>query len=221
MKYYHGKIKEIIQQSADVKTVRIDIDEKIDFIPGQFVMLEDNGIKRAFSICSTPGKKYVEITFKVTGKFSQLLDKKKVGDAIKVRGPYGTFTLDNSEKPIAFVTGGVGITPFISMLRHLKEANSKREVTLIYSARTPNDFVYIEELKKICRQNNVKCTFTVTRAKWEGINGRITKNTIIDSVGNIEDTVFYICGNAMMVSEISRILLEMSVEKNRIRFETW
>lgn len=218
-KYYDGEITKIIQQTLDVKTFRIDIGEKIDFKHGQFVMLILDDIQRAFSIASLPCKDYIEITLKVEGQFTNLMNKAKVGDSISVRGPYGVFILDESQDNLVLIAGGVGIAPFMSMLRHLK--NSKRDTTLIYSAKTSENFVYFEELERICKKRHLNCVFTVTRGKWKGRHGRISEGLIREVVPNLKKSVFKICGPEKMVDGVAGILLKMNVEKSRIRFEKW
>ncbi len=229
MKDYNGIISKIIKQTHNVKTFRINMGEKFDFLAGQYAMIitenKKNGkIARAFSLTNAPGKKYIEITMKIEGEMTGLMDREKIGDKLKIRGPLGSFTLDSSNDDIVFIAGGVGITPFISMMRHLKQTKSRRHITFLYSAKTPEDFVYFEELKKMCTDKNVSCgifTITADSVEWRGKIGRIDRVMIKENVRNIKESTFYICGPPQMIESMINILYELGVEKKKIRIERW
>ncbi|MDP3789336.1 MAG: FAD-binding oxidoreductase, partial [Candidatus Omnitrophota bacterium] len=122
------RVKEIISRTHNVKSVRLEADN-IDFKAGQFmmVMLRGNSqVKRCLSISSSPTEKgYIEFTKKLTkSDFSEELDTLREGDKVKVQYPFGSFILRDPKDKIAFLSGGIGVTPIRSICKYAVDTKS-------------------------------------------------------------------------------------------------
>ncbi len=145
-----AKIKEIIQRNYNVKSFRLEAGGNLDFKAGQFlsVELENNPkLKRYLSISSSPTEKcYLEFTKKLTqSDFSRALNNLKSGDEVTIRYPFGEFVLDESLTKIAFLSGGIGITPIRSICKYAVDRKLNIDIILIYSNRTVRDIVFKDD----------------------------------------------------------------------------
>ncbi len=240
-----SQIIEIIPQTHDTAVFRFSVPENFDYYAGQFVMLrvdmkEINGFKirdnknpsqiRAFSIASTPTQKgYVETAVKADedGFVSVYMNKvAKVGDAVKVSGPYGKFYFNESMgDEIVLLGAGSGITPLIGILRYVSAKNLPTKVLLVYSNKTPDDIVYKKDLEELSKIPNIKIVNTITRAKeehkWEGETGRISEEIVKKNVSDITKPLYYICGSPEFSHTIESMLVKMGAPKERVHTEKW
>jgi len=166
----------------------------------------------------------IEITVKISGEFTQRLGRLKVGDTLGITGPYGRFVLSETNEPLVFIAGGVGITPFRSMWRALEERGRKAPVTLIYSSRTRSDIVYNEELEEFCLRNPwFHLVRTLTReddfAGWEGETGRISKAILQKHVPELTKSLYLLCGLPQFVKDLRAMLFDLGVPDNRVIIE--
>ena len=140
-------IKKIEDTNKYSKTIYFDFKEKA--IPGQFVMVWANGMDEIpLSLSSVDNEK--SITFKIIGKDTEFLSKMKIGDRLRIRGPYGN-GYDLSSKKILLVGGGIGIAPITPILKHKK-------VDVIFAARDAAEVSYTEEIGKKYAKNFWICT---------------------------------------------------------------
>lgn len=231
-----AKVINVIKETPDTKTIRFKLDSSFLFKPGQFVLLNadvlENGqkkfVKRAYSISSSPIiKDQIDLTVKIypeKGLVSKRLYNMEVGEEIEMTGPHGFFLLDeNIHKNIVLIAGGVGITPFISMLRYIKDKKlNDINVTLIYSSKTPEDIIFGKELLEEKYPENIKVHLTITRYNgnnWSGLTGRINEEMIKKVISEIKKPFYYICGPTIMVEETAKLLKLMGVEDSKIKLE--
>ena len=228
------EITHIIQETPDTKTIRVKLAELLDFIPGQFVMLglnldvagEKKLVKRAYSIASSPAKDYLELTFNIypQGQLSPHLYNLKKGDTVYIEGPYGKFTFkENQTMEAVFLAAGAGLTPLMSMIRHVVDKKLKMKWTLLYSAKKPENIIYKKELEEIEKSKKAKISITITRPEdtgWPGLTGRIDAEKVKSSA-NLDNSIFYICGPPDMVEGTVKILEGLGVPKDRINREQW
>jgi ferredoxin-NADP reductase len=146
------------------------------------------------------------------------------GQAVRLRGPHGRFLFPQRprEEQFLFIAGGTGIAPLRSMIRQ-----ARRRVTgtfrLLYSARTPIDFAYRQELRGMARRGEIELMLTATRDatnRWAGERGRITAAQLSALVVDPE-TLCFVCGPASMVDEVPRMLGALGIARARIRIEEW
>lgn len=210
------KIKEIIQRTPNVKSFRLEVEEGIDFKAGQFLcahLLTEKECKRYLSISSSPTEKgYIEFTKKITqSDFSKILNTLKPGDSLKIQYPFGKFTLDDQRAKIAFLSGGIGITPIRSICKYAVDKNLITDIILIYANRSIKDIVFKEDFDLMQKQYpklkvahvlcepapGFKCTVGL-------INAQIIKNEIPDYA----ERKFYICGPPAMVEAMKKIVTD-------------
>lgn len=211
MKIINAKIIRIKQETPSVKIISLKPEEKINFVPGEFMNLiveTPKKIIRPYSIASTPDKEGIEFIIRSAPKGNMthhLENYLKEGDNVKLTGPFGLFKLKKA-KNYLFIAGGSGIAPIMSMIRSLKN-NYK----LIYSERTKDEIICKEELKN--------SAITLTRDSWHGRTGRINKQLIKENL--IADSLIYICGPPKFVDNMKKIILDLNVNSERINIEKY
>ena len=147
------------------------------------------------------------------------------GSAVDVEGPVGTFTLpaDMPAGWLLFVAGGTGIAPLRSMLDHLVRSRSTPRMSLLYSARSGDEFAFMSELESHARAGVLELHPTVTRddAAWSGRRGRIGRSHFEAVLHAPADTLCFACGPAALVDESVATLEALGVPQARIRTERW
>ena len=182
-----------------------------------------------YSIASAPGETArdgaLEFLVKVDGssRFGRLVDGLALGDRVRVEGPAGNFTLSDAlpATPLLFIAGGTGIAPLRSMIRDLVEAGHAGPLALVYSARTPGEFAYLPELRRLADEGRLALILTLTgdAADWEHARGRTGPDHLSDLV--TPETLAYICGPPAMVKDVPGALSAMGLPRARIRTEDW
>lgn len=234
IKEYSLKIKQIIDETPKVKTFRVGIPDEteINFYPGQFFMVsipaDEEKVKRAYSISSSPcSKNYLDISLDKVGRFSTKLFKSKLSDTLTFKGPYGKFYFDESmSNSLLLISGGVGITPLMSIIRFANDKKLKNKIKLIYSVKTQDDIIYHEEIKKMKSQNkNFDYIITTTRSEhdenWNGRIGRVDEQLIRENITQVQETIYFICGPLEFVKSIISILENLGAKKEQIKTDIW
>jgi NAD(P)H-flavin reductase len=156
------------------------------------------------------------------------------GASLAVQGPVGSFTFPENprETNFLFIGGGTGIAPLRSMLRHVLRAGApgkgqgpagRGRVSVLYSARTPDDFAYGTELRRLARRGEISLVLTATRqstAGWKGKRGRIVPGELALLVDDAA-TLCFVCGPESMVADVPLMLQELGIDPSRIRVEEW
>lgn len=223
------------QVSSDGWVFFFDRGEAFDFLPGQWVRmtlpidaLDSRGNSRAFSLASSPLQKdhLMIATRIIQSPFKKNLIELKLGTAVKFFGPAGRFIFNERDvRPHVFLAGGIGITPFRSILMYASEKNLTTPITLLGSFSTVEDFIFYQEFSTLAGQHaNVTVAYTVTqpeqsRASWNGETERISENLIRKYVPNVADSLSYIAGPPAMVLEVEGIVKGMGVLPQNIRKE--
>lgn len=227
------KVKNKIKIAEKIYQFDLDIAGKnFNFKPGQFAsldLLDKNGQvlkerKRFFSFISSPNdKETLSIATQIgLSGFKHRLKYLEIGYEVELGVISGRFTLPEvSPDPLAFIAGGIGITPFISMLRYLKESKDTRPIKLLYSVREKENAVYLEELKQLTKDKlNFELILTVTNdPNWLGEKRRIEKKFLTDHLGDLNQYLYYIVGPTLMVQSIKVILLELGVQLEKIHLD--
>ena len=179
------------QETPDIRTFRLmpPSGEPVPFtyLPGQFLTVEvpvgGKVVKRSYTIASSPTRSdYVELSIKREdqGVVSRALhDSLSVGDSLTITGPSGVFTFTGDEEgSILLVSGGVGITPMMSVIRYLTDRAWDGDIYLLHCCRTTDDFCFRDELEYLQRKHpRLNVTATMTRARgsaWVGPTGRFS-----------------------------------------------
>ena len=220
------RVADIIDESHDAKTFRLvgKDDVLFSYKPGQFVTIsveiEGKTVKRSYSMSSSPSRPHtMELTIKrVPGGLvsNWMADNVCLGDEFTVRGPAGKFSCFNyPSRKIMCIAGGSGITPIMSMLRWIVDTTADVEVTLLYSGRSPHDFIFRKELETIsARHSGLRVVFTVTSKwngteSWTGLTGRINKDMIKLVAPDLLDRHVFLCGPKPFSDAISNELKEL------------
>jgi ferredoxin-NADP reductase len=227
---FETKVKEIIQRTHNVKSFRFPRPEALNYKAGQFMFVTiksgDKKLTKHFTISSSPTEKeLVEFTKKLTGSpFSNALDAMRPDDWAELNAPYGNFTLEGEFTKVGMLSGGIGITPLMSMCRYCTDLQLNTEITLLYSNRSEQDIAFRTELEKMQKQNkNLKVVFTLTEPNtgWNGVNGRIDVDMIRREMPDFEERTFYTCGSPMMVDAMEKLLKDLAVPKSQIKKENF
>ncbi|MBU4376557.1 MAG: xylene monooxygenase [Candidatus Omnitrophica bacterium] len=209
------RVKEVIQRTHNVKSARLEVSDA-DFKAGQFmvVMLHGNPeLKRCLSISNSPTEKgYMEFTKKLTeSTFSKELDNLQPGDPVKVQYPMGNFTLEDAKDKIAFLSGGIGITPIRSICKYAVDNKLDTAITLLYGNQSLKDIVFKDDFAEMARQYSGLKVVHVLHEPDRGFDSRtglINKDIIKEEVPDYKDRKFYICGPPAMVAAMKKIITE-------------
>lgn len=211
--------------------------EKFEFLPGQYnrwtlpITANDaRGSSRFFTISSSPlDTDTLSITTKIIqSDFKKALLKLESNNEIKIFGPMGNFILNETNtKPRVFIAGGIGITPYHSMLTYAAAKNLTIPLTLFVSFSTPEEMVFHEELKKISEEHTkIKIVYTITKPEesqisWDGEKGRISQELIKKYVSNITGKFFYVVGPPPMEEATTKMLKDLQITEENILTEAF
>lgn len=219
------------QETLTTKTVTLAIGGiHFQYVPGQYIKMQLNNVDNAlpFSLASSPtdSGKLIIATYTSGSEFKRAFQLLKPGDKVKVSGPYGTFILhEDYTRPALFICGGIGITPFRSMLKYATDKRLPLKITLLYSNNIPEEILFKAELDEMQRQNkNIKIVYTITRPEesdviWQGRTGRIDAELMSKHIAEGTQPGCYLCGPPGMVDELQRVLGKLNVPRERIRVE--
>lgn len=214
--------------------VELKPDEPMDFSPGQYVDLtlinppydDERGPKRHFSIINSPNHKET-IMFATRlrdSAFKKTLQGMPIGGQIEIHHIGGKFTLpQDKSKNYVFIAGGIGITPFMSMLRFIQENNLPHKVTLIYSNRNQESTAFLEELRELdSKLPKFKLVLTMTEdPNWSGEKDKVDANFIKKYLTKPNNYTYYMAGPPPMVEAITSELKQAGVDSQNITTENF
>ncbi len=224
------KIKEVIRRTHNVKSIRVETEGSVAFKAGQFLSVSlrpQKEFKRYLSISSSPTETgYIEFTKKLTDSdFSRALDALKAGDRVNIQYPMGKFTLEDSVNKIAFLSGGIGITPIRSMAKYAADMKLDKDMVLLYSNRTIDDIAFRDELEVIQKQYpKFKVVHILCEAHpgFSCVSGIINSGLIKKEIPDYKERLFYLCGPPGMVEEMKRMLSqELGLAQDKIITENF
>ena len=206
-----------------------------NFVPGQYVELtlinpsetDAEGNARVFSLVTTPSENELAIATRLRDTaFKRVLRQLKPGDKFLVDGPFGSFTLHrNTSKPAVFLAGGIGITPFHSIIKHAAENALPHKITLFFSNRRPEDAAFLKELQTIAAQySNFKLIATMTemeksKQSWNGETGFIDASMLQRHLPSLTAPIYYAAGPPEMVNAMQKMLEKAQIDPDDIRTE--
>lgn len=212
----------VIEETWDVRTFCFMAEQPVIFFfkPGQFVTLEleinDEQVMRSYTISSSPSVPYsFSITVKrvVGGLVSNWLhDNLQQGDELAVHGPVGLFNcIDNPAEKMLFLSGGVGITPLMSMSRWLFDTNAEVDMVFSHSARTPADIIFRRELEHMCsRIDNFSlhliCENYSNGQSWHGYRGYLDPVKLELIAPDFMEREIFCCGPVPYMNAVKAIL---------------
>ena len=201
--------------------------EKFAFRPGQWVGVfcenflgaNNKPLRRAFSIASVPGEHFIELCIARGQQLSAHLQDLPAGAKVSVDGPFGAFWLRPAEKYL-FIAGGTGIAPLRPMIHEALKGN--KEVTLLYSMKTPSDFIYRTELEEFAKNPKFKLVRTITEnhafPAWQAERGRV--QNLLKKYWK-QGMHVYVCGPALMVDDVQKLLVSFGQAKEAVFVDKW
>lgn len=195
---------------------------QVDFIffPGQYVRMtlphqnpDDRGTSRYFTIASSPLAKEIMITTKLLkSSFKEALLQLSPGQAVQFFGPMGWFLLPKDDKQEkVFISGGIGITPFHSLLQTLKDKKLDTPITLIAAFSAPQDAIFYEKLTAIAKKNpQIGVVYAFSR---------ISELVLKKYVSDLQQPVYYVVGSEAMVAATKELLLALGIAEEKIQTE--
>ncbi|MGH9326095.1 MAG: FAD-dependent oxidoreductase [Terriglobia bacterium] len=205
------------------------------FKAGQFIDItlpnppetDAEGNTRGFSIASAPEEDILMVTTRLRDTaFKRSLKTVPLGTEVKVEGPFGNLVLhNNTSRPCVLLAGGIGITPFRSIVVRAAKEKLAHHIFLFYSNRRPEDAAFLEELQALQKENpNFKLIATMTDMEkshrpWQGERGLINKEMLSKHLKGVENAIYYIAGPAAMVNGLRGMLNEAGIDDDDIRIE--
>lgn len=227
------KLKWKIKLAADTFDFVFPLKKHLSFIPGQYMewtlphqKTDDRGNRRYFTIASSPTEDDIRIGVKFydhSSTYKKTLQNIGENDIIVGSQIAGDFTLPkDTKKKLVFLAGGIGVTPFRSMIKYLIDKNEKRDIILIYSNRHQLEIVYKEIFDEAKNKLNIKTVYTLTDTtqlpnNWSGLTGRVNSIMIQKEVTDFLDRTFYLSGPPSMVNGFESVLKQMGVKKENIK----
>ena len=224
----------IHRETPTIKSFALDLSgREIGFMAGQwvdfFVTLEGAEAVGGYSITSSPAE---QTTFSLAVKrdgsdhpvTNWLHEDAQVGDRVEVALGGDFYYEPDEAESVVLIAGGIGLTPLMSIVRSVDQLATRTRLTLVYSASTPDELLFKEELGAISANNpRIKYVFTVTQHApdtWDGHTGRIDAELLRAESVDL-DALFFVCGPPSMIRAMVSMLRGMGVPRSRIRYEQW
>jgi len=224
-------IREIIQETPDIKRLILELDKNMPFKAGQFVMLKIDSERfdkliptRAYSIANAPNDKFeILIIAKIIpdSNFSQYLDQLETHEEIEVQGPFGRFTLSEKDKTkeVTLLGAGTGVAPLIGIMEYALQ--NKIKPHLIYCDKTDEDLINIKQFDELTQKNKITCKILTTRDKnSKRTKGRITLEYLKEKILTRKG-LFFVCGPPEYVNNVVGYLEELGIENDNIKTERY
>ena len=218
--------KDLVTRDMRHLVLRLVEPGEVKFFPGQYMDFTVPGTDqvRSFSMANTSSRGgLLEFVVKVypDGLFSQFLDKELVtGDRLELTGPFGVFTLRDSDADLVFVGGGAGMAPILSLLRSMAERGITRKATFFYGARTQADLCFEDELRSIAgKLPSFSYIAALSDEDWDGETGLITDVVRRLAGPTLAGAHAYVCGPPPMVEAAQALLETLGVEDKRVYYD--
>ncbi len=207
--------------------------QKLAFLPGQYMEFtlahahpDSRGNRRYFTLASSPTENDVHLGIRFYEEGSSFkhalyrMDNKTDVVAAQIAGDF-TLPADPAQK-LVFIAGGIGITPFRSMLKYLLDTQQRRNIVLLYANKTADEIVYNDVLSAAHAKLGVKIFYTLTDIaalprNWSGFVGRLDERMIMQAVPDYQERTYYLSGPPNMINAYESVLKNMGVQHNQIK----
>lgn len=208
-----------VQKEATILTLKPQT-TMFSFVPGQFAFISarNSPVPRdahPFSITSSPNNSLLSFAAKPLGDYTQILKQLVPGTPIEVEGPFGRFSYHYYKNPNQlWIAGGIGITPFMSMLRSLPTTHIY-SVTFVYCVKDRSELLFIQELQ------NLQTTLPNIKLEIWASNelGRLTADGLAGLVTGLAKHEVFICGPPAMMHALRKQLIKKQIRNSRIHTE--
>jgi ferredoxin-NADP reductase len=228
----HLRLKDKTKLASDIYEFTFSAPGKMNFKPGQYMEWtfghpspDSRGNRRYFTLASSPSENLIKLGIKFADKpstyKSNLLAMKK-GDEIIASQLEGDFVLPaNRTQKCVLIAGGVGITPFRSMLKYLLDTRQRRPITVLYAAHSPDDIIYKDVLTRAEQELGIKTIYLINNARDKTIpsasRARNPDAVIQQNVSNYRFCLYYLSGSRSMVEGFKESLLRIGVPASHIK----
>ncbi len=218
-------LKKKIELAPYIYDFVFESSEKLKFTAGQYLEwtfghknTDDRGNRRYFTIASSPTESEIRIGVKFNEKgssYKREMLEMKLGDKIVAGQLAGDFTLkkDTKEK-IVFIAGGIGITPFRSIVKYLIDTGEKRDIILIYCEKSSKEMIYKDIFEKAVKKMKINLVYYETDKK-----GHIDSKTIQEKIPDLKERTFYLSGPHGMVTSFEEMLANFKLPKKQIKVD--
>jgi ferredoxin-NADP reductase len=232
-------MKATIKQKREVAkgTLFVTFDlggEDVNFRPGQYFWVElldppyddEKGPRRHITVVTSPTEEGVLglATRLRDSAFKRSLAELPEGSPVDVEQPKGSFVLpEDTSKRYAFVAGGIGITPFRSMLRYIADKGLDYDITLVYSNRDVESTAFLDELKEL-ESVVPRCRLVLTMTadpNWDGDSRMLDADVLRDILGDLESFQFMIAGPPGMARSVEASLLEAGLSEDQVQSDSF
>ena len=207
--------------------------QPLAFKPGQYMEVtldhqqpDSRGNRRYFTVASSPTEPALRLGvrfYKDGSSFKRALNRVDGKTRLIAGQIAGDFTLPtDSREKLVFIAGGIGITPFRSMLKYLLDTGERRDIVLIYANKTVEEIVYRDILEMALTRLGVKIFYTLTDQaaiprNWPGLRGRINEQMILRTIPDYDERTFYLSGPPEMVRATEQALKNMRISGSQIK----
>ncbi len=225
-------LKEKITYGLDNVDFVFPLAQKISFLPGQYMEWtlphsnpDSRGNRRYFTIASSPTENSLHLGIKFYGNgssYKKSMLQMSQGSKIVGAQLFGDFTLPkNVNEKLVFVAGGVGITPYRSIIKYLLDKNEKRDIILLYSNKIESEIMYQDIFEQAEEKINLKTIYTLTEessASWKGKRGRID-DKMIEEIPDWKERTFYLSGPHPMIVGFEQTLKNLGISSDKIKID--
>jgi ferredoxin-NADP reductase len=213
-------------ETEHISTFFFKPERPVQYTAGQFVELtlkhahpDDRGDRRWFTLSSSPTHELIGFTTKFADKqsstFKKALRKLKAGSEVTISDPMGDFVLPKLiQTPLIFVAGGIGITPFHSMLQYLADTKEVRPIKMLLGVHTESEIIFQQTFD--AADQHVTVVVGEPTAAWGGVRGHITAEMVIGLEQPSDDTLIYVSGPEPMVESIHAELIKAGIRKHQL-----
>ncbi len=233
------KLKVMLKLNKKVKMAPGVVDfvfkppQKLAFVPGQYMEFtlehphpDNRGNRRYFTLASSPTENLIHLGIRFYEQGSTFknamykMDGRTKFVAAQIAGDF-TLAPDPKQK-LVFIAGGIGITPFRSMLKYLLDVQERRDIVLFYVNKTANEIVYADVLNAARATLGVKTFYTLTDTtavprNWPGFVGRLNERIIQSVVPDYRERAYYLSGPPEMVRAYEHVLKSMHIKHDQIK----
>lgn len=224
-------LERIEEAAADTYDFIFSSPRKLAFEAGQYLEWtlgldhpDNRGNRRYFTLASAPTEEDVRLGVKfypAASAFKRALSEMEPGDTIYASQLSGDFTLPaKPDAKLAFLAGGIGITPFRSMLQHLLDQGEKRPIVVLYATETHDDIAYRDVLDAARRKLGIRTVHAVERGAKRGeYPGLIDERLVREAIPDFRERIFYISGPQPMVKSLRQMLRGLGLHRSRIKVD--
>lgn len=219
-------------ESANIRTFYFKPEKPVYYTAGQFAEWtlqhdnpDDRGIRRWFTISSSPTEEFVTITTKFAGTdksstFKRALFSLRPGEELLMSDPMGDFVLPKLiQTPLVFVAAGIGITPFHSILSWLADTGEKRPIKLLYGVHGEDEIIFQDTFDKA--EQHATIVVSEPSEAWGGERGHLSAELIVGLEKPADDALVYVSGPEPLIEKLENDLKRKGLKKHQLVLDSF